>query len=79
MSYARIKQHRTVDKESLGVSVLLWVWSGAVEHSRMNKPQNTSNNDAPAAAYLRAVPDCSLSFVGHVFGDNGTDIKPVPE
>ena len=64
----------------------------------------SSNNDAPAAAYLQI--ELSLTFehgsstklskwyscsyckpatvpveqhVGHVFGDNGTDIKPVPE
>ena len=90
-------------KKSLGVGVcygcghVLW----STETFLVDKPQNMSKNDVPAAAHLRAVPDCSLSFehgstwyscsycktvtvlveqhVGNVFGDNGTDIKPVPE
>ena len=89
------------------MGVMCYGWS-TVDCSHtflVDKPQNTSKNDAPADAHLRAVPDCSLSFehgssstnqskwyscsycktatvlveqhVGHVFGDNGTDIKPV--
>ena len=110
--HARINQQRTFDKKSLGVGVcygcghVLWSRVDGSHTFLVDKPQNISINDAPAAAYLRAVPDCSLSFehgsstkrskwyscsycrtatipleqhVGHVFGDNGTDIKPVPE
>ena len=63
---ARIKQQRTFDKKSLGVGVcygygqVLWTM-----HSRwfphFPSGQNTKN-DAPAAAYFIAVPDCSLYF-----------------
>ena len=63
---ARIKQHRTFDMKFLDVGVCYgcgqMLWS---MHSRwfphFSSGQNTKN-DAPVAAYLRAVCDCSLSF-----------------
>ncbi len=64
----RMQQQRTFDKKSLGVGVcygcghVLWSNVDGAHTFLANKPSNMSRDDAPASAYLRAVPNCSLSF-----------------
>lgn len=67
----RIKQQRTFDAKSLGVAVcygcghILWNHVDAIHTYLVNRPVNMLNDDAPATAYLRAVRNCSLTFVHH--------------
>ena len=64
---SRIKQQRTFDKKSLGVGVcyrcghVLWTTVDGAHTFLVDKPSNMTSEDAPAA-YLRAVPNCTLSF-----------------
>ena len=63
-----IKQQRFFDRKSLGVGVcyscghVLWTSVDGAHTFLIDKPSNMTRDDAPAAAYLRAVPNCSLSF-----------------
>ena len=66
---SRIKQQRIFDRKSLGVGVcyncghVLWSTVDGAHTFLVDKPSNMTREDAPASAYLRAVPNCSLSFV----------------
>ena len=63
-----IKQQRFFDRKSLGAGVcyscghVLWTSVDGAHIFLIDKPSNMTRDDAPAAAYLRAVPNCSLSF-----------------
>ena len=65
----RIAQQRTFDKKPLGVAVcygcghLLWSCVDGAHTFLVNKPSGKSEDDAPASAYLRTVPNCTASFV----------------
>ena len=66
--HTRIKQQRFFDRKSLGVGVcyncahVLWTSVDGAHTFLIDKPRDMTRDDAPAAAYLRAVPNCSLSF-----------------
>ena len=59
---------RTFDRKSLGVGVcfmcghVLWSSVDGAHTFLVNKPRNMTKDDAPASAYLRAVPNCTLTF-----------------
>ena len=65
---SRVKQQRTFDRKPLGVGVcymcghVLWKKVDSVHTFLVDKPKNMTKDDAPASAYLRAVPNCTLSF-----------------
>ena len=42
---------------------VLWSTVDGAHTFLVDKPSNMTREDAPASAYLRAVPNCSLSFV----------------
>ena len=64
----RIQQQRTFDRKPLGVGVcyacghVLWSCVDGAHTFLVDKPPNMTVDDAPASAYLRAVPNCTLSF-----------------
>ena len=64
----RIKQQRTFDLKPLGVGVcymcghVLWTSVDGAHTFLVDKPRNMTAAEAPASAYLRAVPNCTLSF-----------------
>ena len=64
----RIKQQRTFDLKPLGVGVcymcghVLWSSVDGAHTFLVDKPTNMTAAEAPASAYLRAVPNCTLSF-----------------
>ena len=64
-----IMQQRPFDRKSLGVGVcyncghVLWSVVDGAHTFLVDKPSNMTREEAPASAYLRAVPNCSLSFV----------------
>ena len=64
----RIRQQRTFDLKPLGVDVcygcghVLWSNIDGAHTFLVDKPSNMTRDDAPASAYLRAVPNCTLSF-----------------
>ena len=71
----RIAQQRTYDTKPLGTAVcyrcghMLWTCVGG--HTFLvNKPSGTSEDEAPASAYLRAVPNCTAGFVYTERGDS---------
>ena len=65
----RIAQQCTFDKKPLGVAVcygcghLLWSCVDGAHTFLVNKPSGKTEDDAPASAYLRTVPNCTASFV----------------
>ena len=65
----RILQQRTFDKKPLGIGVcygcghVLWSSVDYTHTYLIDVPQDKTIHDAPAAAYLNAVPNCSLNFV----------------
>ena len=65
----RICQQRTYDKKPLGIAVcyrcghMLWSCVDGAHTFLVSKPSGMSEDDAPASAYLRAVPNCSAGFV----------------
>lgn len=52
--------------------VLLWNCVDGAHTFLVNKPIGMSEDDAPASAYLRAVPDCTASFL---YTERGTSTK----
>ena len=68
MCARRISQQRTFDRKPLGLAVcygcghLLWSCVDGVHTFLMNKPNGMSEDDAPASAYLQAVPSCTAGF-----------------
>ena len=65
----RIAQQRTYDNKPLGTGVcygcghMLWTTVDGTHAFLVNKPSGMSDDDAPASAYLRAVPNCTATFV----------------
>ena len=65
----RISQQRTCDVKSLGVGVcygcghVLFTSVDNVHTFLIEKPSGLTDDDAPASAYLKAVPNCALTFV----------------
>ena len=65
----RICQPRTFDSKSLGVGVcygcghVLFTSVGNVHTYLIDKPSGLTEDDAPASAYIKAVPNCTLTFV----------------
>ena len=65
----RIAQQRTFDKKPLGIAVcygcghMLWSTVDGAHTFLVNKPSGMTEDDAPATAYLTAVPNCSAGFV----------------
>ena len=74
----RIAQQRTFDKKPLGIAVcygcghLLWSCVDGAHTFLVNKPSGMTEADAPASAYLRAMPNCTASFV---YTERGTSTK----
>ena len=74
----RIAQQRTFDKKPLGLAVcyrcghLLWSCVDGAHTFLVDKPSDLSENEAPASAYLRAVPSCTAGFV---YTERGTSTK----
>ena len=66
---SRISQQRRFDSKLLGIGVchgcghVLWTNIDVAHTFLVDAPPNCSKCDAPAAAYLWAVPNCSLDFV----------------
>ena len=64
----RIQQQQKFDRKSLGIGVcygcghVLWSSVDGSHTFLVNKPAHMTAADAPASAYLRAVPNCTLSF-----------------
>ena len=65
----RISQQRTFDRKPLDLTVcygcghLLWSTVDGGHTFLVDKPSGMSENEAPASAYLRAVPSCTAGFV----------------
>ena len=65
----KIAQQRTYDKKPLGVAVcyrcghMLWSSVDGTNTFLVSKPSGMSEEEAPASAYLRAVPNCVAGFV----------------
>ena len=65
----RVVQQRRFDKRPLGEALcwqcakVLWCKPGTSHTFLVDPPHGLSEEEAPASAYLRAVPDCHLSFV----------------
>ena len=65
----RISQQRTFDSKSLGVGVCygcghaLFTTVDNIHTFLIDKPSGLTDDDAPASAYLKAVPNCTLTFV----------------
>ena len=74
----RITQQRTFDKKPLGLAVcygcghLLWSTVDGGHTFLVDKPSGMSEDEAPASAYLRAVPSCTAGFV---YTERGTSNK----
>ena len=74
----RITQQRTFDKKPLGLAVcygcghLLWSTVDGGHTFLVDKPSGMSEDEAPASAYLRAVPSCTAGFV---YTEQGTSNK----
>ena len=72
----RIAQQRTYDKKPLGIAVcykcghMLWSCVDGAHTFLVNKPSGISEGEAPASAYLRAVPNCTTGFVYTERGDS---------
>ena len=73
-----IRQQRTFDRKSLGVGVcygcghVLWTSVDGSHTFLVHRSNNMSPDDVPASAYLRAVPNCTLSFK---YSERGTSTK----
>ena len=69
MCARRITQQRTFDRKPLGLAVcygcghLLWSCVDGAHTFLINKPSSMTEDEAPASAYLRSVPNCSAGFV----------------
>ena len=67
----RIAQQRTYDKKPLGIAVcykcghMLWSCVDGAHTFLVNKPSGMSEGEAPASAYLRAVPNCTAGVCVH--------------
>ena len=65
----RSSQQRTFDQKPLGLAVcygcghLLWSRVDGGHTFLVDKPSGMSEDEAPANAYLRAVPSCTVGFV----------------
>ena len=65
----RACQQRTFDSKSLGVGIcygcghILFTNVDNVHTFLIEKPSGSTEHDAPASAYLKAVPNCTLTFV----------------
>ena len=65
----RVVQQRRFDARPLAEAIcwqcgkVLWSKPDSNHTCLMNPPHGLSEDDAPASAYLRAVPDCNLTFV----------------
>ena len=65
----RIAQQHTYVKKPLGVAVcyrcghMLWSCVDGAHTFLVSKPSGMSEEEAPASAYLRAVPNCVAGFV----------------
>ena len=74
----RISQQRTIDRKPLGLAVcygcghLLWSSVNGAHTFLVDKPSGMSEDEAPASAYLRAVPSCTAGFV---YTERGTSTK----
>ena len=74
----RISQQRTFDRKPLGLAVcygcghLLWSRVDGGHTFLVDKPSGMSEDEAPASAYLRAVPSCTVGFV---YTERGTSTK----
>ena len=74
----RISQQRTFDQKPLGLAVcygcghLLWSRVDGGHTFLVDKPSGMSEDEAPASAYLRAVPSCTVGFV---YTERGTSTK----
>ena len=74
----RISQQRTFDRKPLGLAVcygcghLLWSCVDGAHTFLVDKPSDMSEDEAPASAYLRAVPSCTAGFV---YTERGTSTK----
>ena len=74
----RISQQRTFDRKPLSLAVcygcghLLWSCVDGAHTFLVDKPSGMSEDDAPASAYLRAVPSCTVGFV---YTERGTSTK----
>ena len=84
MCARRISQQRTFDRKPLGLAVcygcghLLWSTVDGVHTFLVNKPSGMSEDDAPASAYLRAVPSCTAGLRGvHQLKSDGIHVPIV--
>ena len=74
----RIAQQRTFDKKPLGLAVcygcghMLWSCVDGAHTFLVNRPSDMSKDEAPASAYLQAVPTCTAGFV---YTERGTSTK----
>ena len=65
----RITQQRKFDSKPLGTGIcygcghMLWSSVDSAHTCLINKPSNMTKETSPAAAYLKAVPNCRASFV----------------
>ena len=65
----RVVQQRRFDARPLGEAIcwqcgkVLWSRPDSNHTCLVHPPHGLSEDDAPASAYLRAVPDCNLTFV----------------
>ena len=65
----RLTQQRKFDFKPLGTGIcygcghMLWSTIDGAHSFLINKPSNMTKESSPAAAYLKAVPNCKTSFV----------------